>query len=355
MPANARAARYPVVDIVKLLMALFVVEIHTRPFRSYQILERFVEGIDCIAVPFFFIVSGFFCFRVMSKEDCRDSFSKGIVRIQKFAFKLLRLYLIWTVIFLPVTVFGSILNKDGLLGALLLFVRGTVFVGENYYSWPLWYLLAGAIGFGLIYLFLRGGVSPKRTLAAAFGCLIIGFLITFIQGLDSAPVFIALPVKLYTLIFGSSRNGLFVGFFYISVGMIFGLYSVKLSAIPLKLEFFCFVFGVVGSVVLSNDVHLPFCALSSCSLTLIVLRKQGDESGNFLMARGSSTVIYLVHMFFVVLFVYGICGCNNPELLQNNVNGPLLYSFALACSFIVALVVIPLSRKHPIVKVLFGL
>ena len=40
-------------------------EIHTRPFMDFdsQLINRIATGIDCVAVPFFFIASGYLCSR----------------------------------------------------------------------------------------------------------------------------------------------------------------------------------------------------------------------------------------------------------------------------------------------------
>ena len=189
----------------------------------------------------------------------------------------------------------------------------------------------------------------------SFVCLLAGYLITLFQGWNLAPVFIAIPIKAYSIVFESSRNGLFVAFFYISVGMFLGFFSERLGTVPLFLEWCCVFLGVAGCVFISNDVHLPFCAISSCAFAAITLRRTCEGSVICSTARNASTVIYLVHMFFVVAFVYGICGCVNPELLQNDVDRFALYAFAIGCSFLVAFVVIPLSKKYLTVKMIFGL
>ena len=166
MSLQAKRVNYPDLDLMKLLMAFFVVEIHTRPLRDMPIANFLVEGIDVLAVPFFFIASAFLCFRDLSGEDFVTADSRGAVRVRKTTGKLLRLYLIWTALFLPVTVFGDVLQGKSFLGAATSFVKGTLFVGENFCSWPLWYLLASVVAFALVYLCLRGGGHLK----AASGC-----------------------------------------------------------------------------------------------------------------------------------------------------------------------------------------
>ena len=84
--------------------------------------------------------------------------SAGTERVRNTIIKLLRLYLIWTLLYLPLTIFGNVLLGKNLLHGSLSFIRGTLFVGENYYSWPLWYLLASIVGFTLVFICLhRGG------------------------------------------------------------------------------------------------------------------------------------------------------------------------------------------------------
>ena len=57
MPAKTPRVNYPHLALMKLVMAFFVVEIHTRPLRDVPAAEFIVEGIEVLAVPFFFIAS----------------------------------------------------------------------------------------------------------------------------------------------------------------------------------------------------------------------------------------------------------------------------------------------------------
>ena len=162
----AKRVNYSDLDLIKLVMAFLVVEIHTRPLLDIPAAEFVIEGIDVLAVPFFFIASAFLCFRSLNIDDFVAADTRGAVRVRKTIGKLLRLYLIWTVLFLPVTVFGDMLQGKNLLVSIASFVKGTLFVGENFCSWPLWYLLASVVAFALVYLCLRGGYS-----VATFGNL----------------------------------------------------------------------------------------------------------------------------------------------------------------------------------------
>lgn len=157
-----KRVNYPDLDVMKLVMAFFVVEIHTRPFLGWPAIELLVEGLEVVAVPFFFLASAFLCFRGLTLNDFASYGSKGAVRVRRTIGKLLWLYLVWTALYLPVTIYGDLLTGKGLIQSVGLFVRGTVFVGENFCSWPLWYLLASVLAFSLVYLFFRGGGISKE-------------------------------------------------------------------------------------------------------------------------------------------------------------------------------------------------
>lgn len=59
---------YKVLDVMKFVMAIVVVAIHTRPEMSFSspFVIRLFESVYSIAVPFFFMASGFLLFRKIS-------------------------------------------------------------------------------------------------------------------------------------------------------------------------------------------------------------------------------------------------------------------------------------------------
>ena len=350
-----KRVNYPDLDLLKLIMSLLVVEIHTRPLLEFSYAERIIESIDVIAVPFFFLASSFLCFRGLNEKAFFDAAAPGAMRVRNTIIKLTRLYFIWTLIFLPVTIFGNKLLGKSHVQALLSFLRGTLLIGENCYSWPLWYLLASIVAYALIYYLLRKGMRLNRIIPLSFFLLLIGYVITYLQNWNSAPIFISFPIKIYTLIFGSSRNGLFEGFFYISMGAAFGMKWNSLNKTPASLIFAIVAIGIIGNLLISNDAHLPFCALASIGIFLITVRRYGSNLDPHVGARHMSTITYLVHMILVVIFIYGInCG-TNPDLYANSVNRLLLYLFTLCGSFLISSVVITASKKKHFLKTVFGI
>ena len=172
-------------------MAYVVVAIHTTTSA--------ILGLRWVAVPFFFVISGFFLFRKMPLGREQE-----LERIRRWTLKSLKMYLIWTAIYLPFTVYGWWLDGLTWRQCILQFSRNLLFCGENYLSWPLWYLLGmvwagtayylfklcriplwGVLAFSALlcalpYLFDRWPdsifwkVFPSRRLFSAFGWISLG-------------------------------------------------------------------------------------------------------------------------------------------------------------------------------------
>ena len=63
--------------------------------------------------------------------------------------------------------------QDGLSvsEAVIRFVQGTIFVGENIWAWPLWYLLALAVALAVVSLFARFAATPRGLAVLPLQCL----------------------------------------------------------------------------------------------------------------------------------------------------------------------------------------
>ena len=192
-------SRYKGIDLLKLPMAAVVVAIHTTSWKLW--------GLTSVAVPFFFVVSGFFLFLKMTGERKAD-----LERLRKWTFKALKLYLIWTAVYLPFTVYGCIQDGLSLRQALLLFFRNLVFTGENFLSWPLWYLL-GLVWVGAVYYLLRALRLPLWGLIA---CALAIFAATYFYN--------PAPDSLFLKFFINKR--IFSAFLFMGIGSLAGLLRI---------------------------------------------------------------------------------------------------------------------------------
>lgn len=142
MGSNALRQNYYRLDYLKLFCAFVVIAIHTSPLLA---LSEFADHIfdDCFtvyAVPIFYACTGFLLI-VNGNEENSISLRHHIRKTIK---KVVRLYLIWTAVYMPLTIYGWTVNKnlygDSIAISAVKFIRSFLFVGENYYSWTLWYL-----------------------------------------------------------------------------------------------------------------------------------------------------------------------------------------------------------------------
>lgn len=84
------------VDLLKFLCAFLVVGIHTRPFQAVSVLldKLFYYNISNYAFPFIYACTGYF---LIVKQQDKDLHEKLISRMRK----VLKIYLIWSAIYLP--------------------------------------------------------------------------------------------------------------------------------------------------------------------------------------------------------------------------------------------------------------
>ena len=132
---------YPGINCFKLLAALFVIMIHTSPLTSVSPEADFVltRIIARTAVPFFFMVTGFF---VLPKAlgDTR----RGLRYLRRIGL----IYLASMLLYLPVNLYAGHFNGTGLGGLLKMILTDGTF-------YHLWYLPALLLGFALVWAGLK--------------------------------------------------------------------------------------------------------------------------------------------------------------------------------------------------------
>ena len=263
------------IDFVKVLMAFVVVSIHT---TAWPLL-----GIREVAVPYFFIVSGFFLFGKMTGDRAAD-----LSAIRAWTLRILKLYLIWTAIYLPFTVYGFLQDGLSLKQSLAVFVRNLAFVGENFMSWPLWYLLA-LIWSGVLAYLLRALKAPVWVMLIIGACL------------AAIPHYLG-GNALFCKVFKGADNLVFTGPFYIALGGLLKRYHFQL---PLWAGLLVTAAGLAGMQF--TMFALPIAAAGFFLLAReLPMRFVSEELSKTF--RDVSETIYLVHMIFagILMLVFGL-------------------------------------------------
>lgn len=296
---------YPALDLLKLIMAVLVVAVHANPLYGIDVpfASRVLNVLESVSVPFFFVVSSFLCFRGLRPAQFQERISAGSCRVRSTISKFVWLYFAWFLVYIPIDCLGYWLDGVSLIKAMVLEARGFFLLGEGRLSWPLWYLLASVVGFILVYTMLRKGMSSRNILGISFLFLLGGFGLSLLLKWEGAPTAISLPVKIYSLMFGNTRNGLFEGFFYIALGMYFGMNPESIQNIDVKVITAAIATGVLGCFYVSSDQHLLFCALIAGGIVLLSIRGGGSEPASYVYSNEEGEHRHIPHPYDVHSFI----------------------------------------------------
>lgn len=273
------------VDYLKFFMSMVVVAIHTHPFADFEssLTENLFQTVASMALPFFFIASGFFLFY--------NRPSSKVVQIQlciKTIKKISRFYIYWTVIYFPLTIVGFLRDGLSLRTSVCVFLRNFFLVGENYYSWPLWYCLALIVAVLLIIFFMKIGFGTYRILFISFVFFVLGQVIDhFINFSELNDL-----LMIYTKIFVSTRNGFFIGFFAVSLGMLVAKINVNLSGRYLLLAF---LFSALGAF-----FCYPLGIITALMLFMIAIKSPIRQFRiDNIKCREAGVIIFFMHMYII--------------------------------------------------------
>lgn len=213
---------YGMLDIFRLAAAGMIVAIHTGPFSGIsEKADTFLTyGAGRIAVPFFFMVTGYFVLSGMAgrerggwsgSADGSEEMEAGTEgkRIWQMVRHLVILYLLITLLYLPVSWYSGNLPKS--VGGIF---KQLLFDGTFYH---LWYLPAAIIGIGVSYLLLKYcGLKMAGVIAALL------YLLGLFGDSYYGAVEQILPLKaFYELLFCGStytRNGIFFAPLFLILG-----------------------------------------------------------------------------------------------------------------------------------------
>ncbi len=201
---------YNGIDVIKLLMALCVVIIHLTPFAMFGENAGFIfdKVLTRAAVPFFFCASGFFLKMKLDRVTSNEEFK---TEVTKFAKRILFMYVIWTIIYLPCIIFWFRVDNETVLS----FVQKCIFDGSYLH---LWYLPSVMIA-GVLAALLVKRMGTVKSLVIAIVLYIIGLLDSSYYGLIKDLWFQNI-IKEYDKIFITTRNGVFFGLVFILLGFL---------------------------------------------------------------------------------------------------------------------------------------
>lgn len=289
---------YKGIDLSKFILAIFVVAIHTHPFESIQNPEFKLIWFTLLnlAVPYFFIASGFFLFIKLSNHA---DFSSRLKVVKTYTIRIIKLYIYWTILFLPITIWDLANNQLPISKDAVSFFRGFLLIGENFYSWPLWYLLSMIISLIIIYFLMLKKVKLQTIFIISVILFIIAVTVNQLISLESFnPILISVK-DIISKSFGTAR--LFTGMVYIMIGAMFATQKIRFT----NLHYLIAILVGISLQLYRKPIISPLAFVLLPTLLFSLSKQLNLETlkSPYFFRKGS-TVLYFTHMLVFFLFTY---------------------------------------------------
>lgn len=280
------------VDVIKFIMAFAVVTIHVQSLFKVNYAAS-INWFIGLAVPYFFIVSGFLTARRLTILDTHHD---KIKYLRKRALRFQKMFLLWLLIFLPISLIAFDYSSFyALLKDIARYVINVILLGESKYSWPLWYLYSSMIAYFILSVLSRW----KRSTISAL--LFAAFIIA---GLVVLPHLI-LPKHIAYCV-----NGIFQrilgGFPYILTGILLYKYGHKAN----NAIFILFLLAL-SCTAFYFDVNI-YPLLGGVALFMISYKIVLPDNDVYNNLNTTGIWIYLTHMLNLLVIKYFLIQTNIP-------------------------------------------
>ncbi|RHG60876.1 acyltransferase family protein [Coprococcus comes] len=304
---QSRAEQSRAIDVVKFLMAICVVAIHTEPMIGVVGWKKdLYDTVVALSVPFFFTSTGYLVFgSLLVPYECVFNQNKLKRQINKF----LKTYLLWSFIYLPLAIYGFVVvEKCGIVKALVLYIRNILLQGQNYFSYPLWYLLAALYASMAFYFVVKKGFPKKDVFLA----IIVSFIATkgtnfLIESQDSLQGTLKTAAFLLQKTIADGR--VFSGIYAMLIGALIRKYKEKIDLIGKQYLILCFIVLFTTDVFFDNTfLRVAVCVSFFCWIQSLKFKFVKAECGLYL--RRLSAVLFYTHMIF--FFIFGMLVGKEP-------------------------------------------
>ena len=282
--------RYNSIDLGKFIMSIVVVAIHTHPLENSNapLLDKIYEIIVNCAVPFFFISTGFLLQNKMSQLKTEK---ERICILKQHTLKLVKLYLLWSFIYLPLAVYEYVRSGRSMLSCIISYVKWFFLVGEHYNSWILWYLLSSIYALLLYQLLYKLHLTLRAIMFIGFVFLLFSIFLDWLATAD-VTYYVALGILQDGLAHSILNGRILRGMFYIPLGM-----KLNLKRIPGIFNLGIMIVGGICASISSgiiNNSALILCAIGTFNFIADI---QVQDRTIYCKLRNMSTTIYFTHLY----------------------------------------------------------
>lgn len=282
---------YTGIDYFRVIAAFLVITIHTSPLADINGQADFMltRILARIAVPFFFMTSGFFLI---------TRYHYNADRLKRFIRNTAVIYGISILFYLPVNLYNGYFQRAYLLPNI---IKDLLFDGTLYH---LWYLPASIIGAVLAWYAVKR-LGLYRAFAVTFVLYVFGMLGDSYYGIvEKVPVLQGIYAALFE-VSDYTRNGIFFAPVFFVLG---GIAAEKRKRLSLKICCFGFLFFFVLMFVEGMSLHtLSWQRHDSMYLFLVPCVWFGFLSLTFFrgkrnrLLRTSALILYLFHPMMIVV------------------------------------------------------
>ncbi len=225
---------YYKIDCWRVACAIGIMILHLEPFSIFNPVINYaiVHVIARICVPFFFLTSGFFIEPIIKNKE----------KLYKYIFKTLKMYLICTVLYIPVLIDLYLKEDTSLFRWLINFTKSFFFIGSYQH---LWYFVSLIWAVILLYLLVSRCSNEKIRICIIIILYIIGTIGNAYHKTSN----------LYYKFFGTTRNGLFMGLPFVFLG-----YTVRKNEHKIKKSKILYLFLTnTGFVLMGLEAIFIYC------------------------------------------------------------------------------------------------
>ena len=334
---------FDMIDVFRFICSIMIMMVHINPF-SYSkspsvisYIDSFVNDlVSTIAVPFFFVTSGFLLF----KKTTPNNLDAGY--ILRYLKRILRLCIIWTIIYFPLEVIVG-----GESFSIFMYLKNLILTG----SLHIWYLNALIFSVAVISIMLYKKIKPGTILKASFIFHAVAILskswyglLRPIQELNPAVWEKILTVSRFI---GSAKNGLLFGFFYVSMGMFFAYKKIiidkKKSVVMLLTSSFLmlveFVVTTYFDIAKGHDISLFMIPVTFFVFHLVKESKFKFKKKNDLGSL--SALMYFTHFWLGKMYRTIFA-----DLPNSTSKSTMIFLLSLVTTILLSETIILLSKKE---------
>lgn len=307
------------IDWLRLAAAILVIAIHTSPLADFSETGDFIltRVLARIAVPFFFITSGYF---LLSRYHDSDR------KLRHFLKKTGWIYGASILLYLPLNFRNGYFSQSQLLPELL---KDLIFDGTMYH---LWYLPASMLGMLIAWKLVEKLDFSKGLVMALLLYLVGLFGDSYYVVAEKLPLLKAFYDRLFEL-FDYTRNGLFFAPVFLMLGGFIADERRKLSFVEAGVGFFISLGLLLAEALIlhrhgfqRHDSMYVFLLPAMYFLFHLVLLWKGRRIP---LLRPASLVVYLIHPL-VIAAVWRFSSQNSLFHFDLVCLLSLLFSFAVA-------------------------